>query len=134
MSDSIDEGTLELLMSKKLMKKMFPTRFKERKQFFEKVRQCQCQIREIIDQLMGLEGESNDFPREINENFEGFMKSCLKHLDTKAMVVESDNEDNEKEEGLFEHIDDDVTERKSNSSLWGDKIYKTTNRMKKSFV
>jgi hemerythrin-like domain-containing protein len=115
---AIDEGTLELLMNKKMMKKMFPTRFKERKQFLEKVRDKRVLIRNIIDQL--LENPEDVVSTEVNENFEGFLKSCLKHLDTQN-EPSFEKEDEEEDEGLFEVIDEPAVRT---GSLWGDKIHK----------
>jgi len=117
----INNLTMELLVNKnqynKILYKVNPAKFKERQLYFDKINENKKTIFSMFETLLNDPRET--ITRDINNSFDAFVKTCLKHLEIKELSSLISDEVDE-EEMLFGTIDDPLTK-----SLWGEKIKKT---------
>jgi len=116
--------TMELLVNKsqynKILGKVNPAKFKERQEYYRKIRQYETEIISLFETLM--EHPEKGITRDINESFDVFIKTCIKHLVIKKQPTSySANDD---DEVMFGTIDEPII---SSKSFWGEQIKKTGN-------
>jgi hypothetical protein len=123
-NNEMNHLTMELLVNKnhysKILHKINPTKFKEREIYIDKIKQHKYEILSIFENL--LDSPQETITRDLNDSFDIFIKTCIKHLEIRELddFRKYDDAMNDNEV-LFgsEEIKQD-----SSKSFWGQKIGK----------
>jgi hypothetical protein len=123
----INNLTLELLVNKshytKILHKINPAKFKERKEYFDKINQHKEVLLSMFETL--LHHPEEIITRDINESFDCFVKTGIKHLEIKSIRKKGHHSDDEEDEDFSEDETMFGTIEDTSKSLWGEKIKKT---------
>jgi len=117
----IDKVTLELLMNKnhynRYLKQNDPKKHEEYLLHLEKIKQYKQWILRMTEDY--LENSDHQVTTEINEAFDFYVKTLIRHFDYKKLERD---EDPKEEDMLFGEMDDDITEDppvSASKSFWG---------------
>jgi hypothetical protein len=133
-SNSIDEITLQLMTNKaqykKYISKVDPVKYSEQQGFLAKVAKYRYKIQSLFSTL--LENPETQITNSVNDGFEHFITTCIKHIELKD--IENRRGDRETEDDdedvLFGNMEESSNplqeEREPSSSYWGKSIKKTT--------
>jgi hypothetical protein len=125
--NDIDKMTIELLMNKtqfnKYLSKTDPKRAIEQTEFIENIRKHKRQILHLTNQL--LENPANPVTTEVNDAFELYVKTLIRHFKTKEIeraneYNRDDDDESATEDVMFENMDEEpVLETEEMRSFWG---------------
>ena len=124
--NNIDKMTIELLMNKtqfnKYLLKTDPKRAVEQTEFIENIKKHKRQILYLTNQL--IENPTNPVTTEVNDAFELYVKTLIRHFKTKEIerANEYNRDESATEDVMFENMDEEpvlesVTEEMR--SFWG---------------
>jgi hypothetical protein len=102
----------------KILHKINPTKFRERETYIDKIKLHKSTILSIFENLLNSPQET--ITRDLNDSFDIFIKTCIKHLEIRDLDEFRRYDDAMKDdEVLFEEEIKD-----SSKSFWGQKIGK----------
>jgi PP-loop superfamily ATP-utilizing enzyme len=118
----IDKLTLECLMNRtrynKYVANTDPKRSAETEQYLANVKKYCSKIKDLTGDL--LDDPLMPVTTEVNEMFDAYMKTLIKHFQTKELEKSNDyyNCDNDEEETLFGQMDDKSGVSPKMTSFW----------------
>ncbi len=119
---SIDKITMELMMNrshyKKYLSKQDPAKYKEHQEYIQKIKKYKLKLTNIMSELLddSVKLNANEkYTRDINDTFNEYLKTCVKHLEIQELESSSNGHDSDM---LFEQIiQDSVNSPIVNSSI-----------------
>jgi len=128
-TSQLDKLTLELMINKKhynrYIEKADPKKYEENREFRQRLRLAEIDIIDITSAL--LHDPKHPISVEVQENFEIYVKSVLKHLDIKRLENQSEGGggDDADDEILFNPVVMGKSEKQPMKSFWSkDKVSK----------
>lgn len=118
---SIDQITMELMMNrshyKKYLAKQDPNKYQENQEYINKIKKYKLKITNIMLELLDDSVKSNvseKYTRDINDTFNVFLKTCVKHFEIYELQSNFDTDT------LFDQLDniDSNNDNLSNPSVF----------------
>uniref|UniRef100_A0A6C0B702 Uncharacterized protein n=1 Tax=viral metagenome TaxID=1070528 RepID=A0A6C0B702_9ZZZZ len=124
-NEYLDKLTMELFLNKshyaKYLKNTDTKRHDEYKAFINKLKKYAVDIVDITSSL--IENPKQAPTLDIEESFDVFVKSIIRHIEMK--VIENPHDQDEEEDTLFGQMDQYVNESKPGKSFWsGEQVVK----------
>ena len=130
--NEIDSLTLKLLTSKKkyncYLETIEPDKSAEINEFYAKVKKYKQPILEMFEKY--LEDPESQTTNEVDDAIEYCLKSMVKHLEIRSLENKAAKNDYDEKDSSEEETEEELEEpKKSEKSLWGNKINKRATLM-----
>lgn len=127
-NNEINALSMELLVNKtqynKILFRLNPSKFKERQKYYNNIEKHKPSILNLFTTLLNCPSET--ITREINNSFDSFIMTCIKHLEiSNIQDSQRGNDGNNGDKDVLFDSDNMFDGSELTRSLWGEEIKKS---------